>query len=142
MDWKNPLVLKVLEALYRVTNTKGKDVTFCWIPGHAGIQGNEHADRRAEEALNSNITPLQLPYSDFIPHIKEHIAAKWQAKWNNETDNKLHSIQPTIGIYKPGFRKNRREQVVLTRLRIGHTRLTATYIQETILLCVAAVTAK
>ena len=38
--------------------------------------------------------------------------------------NKHFQIQPTLGEWRPAFRKSRREQVVISRLCIGHTRLT------------------
>ena len=42
--------------------------------------------------------------------------------------NKLFKIQPTLGEWRPAPRKSRREQVVISRLRIGHTRLTHSFI--------------
>ena len=38
-------------------------------------------------------------------------------------DNKLFKIKPTVtlGEWPPGFRKSRKEEVVLSWLRIGHT---------------------
>ncbi len=51
-----------------------------------------------------------------------------QSRWDVLTDNKLHSIKPILGEWAPGFRAVRREEVVLSRLRIGHTRLTHTYL--------------
>ena len=53
---------------------------------------------------------------------------KWQQQWNISIHNKLYQIQPTLGEWRPAFRKSRREQVVLSRLRIGHTRLTHSFI--------------
>ena len=37
-------------------------------------------------------------------------------------------IQPTLGEWRPASRKSRREQVVISRLRIGHIRLTHSFI--------------
>ena len=41
--------------------------------------------------------------------------------------NKLFQIQPTLGEWRPTFRKSR-EQVVISRLHIVHTRLTHSFI--------------
>ena len=38
------------------------------------------------------------------------------------------AIQPTLGEWRPASRKSRRKQVVISRLRIGHTRLTHSFI--------------
>ena len=44
--------------------------------------------------------------------------------WNNSICNKLLDIKPTIGEYQSVVRNIRREEVVLARLRLGHTRVT------------------
>ena len=47
--------------------------------------------------------------------------------WTHFVD-KLFQIQPTLGEWRPALRKSRREQVVISRLRIGHTRLTHSFV--------------
>ena len=47
---------------------------------------------------------------------------------DNDIHNKLFQIQPILGEWRPASRKSRREQVVISRLRIGHTRLTHSFI--------------
>ena len=42
--------------------------------------------------------------------------------------NKLFQIQPTLGEWRPAFRKSRREQVVISQLCMGHTKLTHSFI--------------
>ena len=44
---KNPLVNRVLQACQEILSN-GKFITFCWIPSHRDITGNEHADRAAK----------------------------------------------------------------------------------------------
>ena len=104
---------------------------FCWVPGHCGIDGNERADRAAKEALNKTITPVKLPFTDRTPLIRSHLLKKWQTEWDKEKDklNKLYEIQPKIG---PPFLVNscRKDQVVINRIRIGHTRLSQSYLME------------
>ncbi|GBN35009.1 hypothetical protein AVEN_183827-1 [Araneus ventricosus] len=47
---------------------------------------------------------------------------KWQRHWDQEINNKLHSIKPIIENWSEDV--NRKRSTILTRLRIGHTRFT------------------
>ena len=82
----------------------------------------------AKESLNLDITASQVPYTDFNCHINHFIANKWQERWSSCPDNKLFKIKPTLGEWPPGFRNSRKEEVVLSRLRIGHTYFSHSYI--------------
>ena len=55
---------------------------------------------------------------------------EWQTSWNNSIGNKLLDIKPTIGEYQSVVRNIRREEVVLARLRLGHTRVTHSYLLQ------------
>ncbi len=112
-NWKDPLVQKVLETYHYIYTEKHKEVLLCWIPGHAGIRGNESADRAAKQALSGEMTELQMPYTDMKPRIKDHLKVKWKDKWDKAVNNKLHSIHPNIGPNRKASRKCRREEVVM-----------------------------
>jgi len=47
---------------------------------------------------------------------------------HNSLRNKLQSISPTIGVYQQVRSLSRRDAVIIQRLRIGHTRLTHSYL--------------
>ena len=94
-----------------------------------GIRGNEAADVAAKESFDFNITAYsQVPYTDLKPHINYFVSNKWQERWSSCPDNKLFTIKPTLGEWQPGFRNYRKEEVVLSRLRIGHTHFAHSYI--------------
>ena len=58
---KNPLVNRVLQACQEILSN-GKFITFCWIPSHKDITGNERADRGAKDALSkAQPTHFELP---------------------------------------------------------------------------------
>ena len=42
--------------------------------------------------------------------------------------NKLHSIKPSLGEWQPNYRIDRKEEVILARLRIGHTFITHSFL--------------
>ena len=48
---KNPLVDRVLQAYQKILSN-GTFITFCWLPSHRDIRGNEDADRAAKDALS------------------------------------------------------------------------------------------
>ena len=98
------------------------------IPRHIGIRGNEAADMAVNESLNQDITVSQVPYTDLKFHINCLISSKWQECWSPCRDNKLLKIKPTLGEWPPGFKKFRKEEVVVSRLRIGHAYFSHSYI--------------
>ena len=55
---------------------------------------------------------------------------EWQTSWNNSIGNKLLDIKPTIGEYQSVVRNIRREEVVLARPCLGHTRVTHSYLLQ------------
>jgi ribonuclease HI len=56
--FENPTILEVIEKS-NLLLASNKDIEFCWLPSHVGIQGNEKADGAAKAAL-------QLPISTNI----------------------------------------------------------------------------
>ena len=57
---------------------------------------------------------------------------KWQERWSAPSlpNNKKYKIRPVIGKWLSSYQNNRRSENILTRLRIGHTRLTHKLILE------------
>ena len=128
----NPLVVQVLDHIQSIPSHK--IVKFCWIPSHVGIPGNELADAAANEARagEEDIT-RRIPSSDLNPLVKNFIRDKWQRRYDDHHSYtrplKLKEIMPTISpFYVLGH--ERREEVVIHRLRIGHTRLTHGFLME------------
>ena len=122
----NPLIIKLLNKHDSISNSK--TIVYCWIPSHIGISGNEKADSAAKSALSQNIEHIKIPYTDYKPAVNKFILNKWQQRWNENEYNKLFSIKPILGEWRPGFRKSRKEEVILSRIRIGHTKLTHSFI--------------
>ena len=117
----DPLVQDVLRRLTSVERG-GKSVEFCWIPSHVGIDGNELADAAARRAASAPCTRrLPLPARDFYPAVREFAHSVWQQAWGGQRDNKLRELKPVLRPWRSGSRRNRQEEVVLSRLRIGHT---------------------
>ncbi|GFQ87656.1 RNase H domain-containing protein [Trichonephila clavata] len=116
----HPILVDITYAL--ANHLKKKDIRFCWIPGHAGITGNELADTAARSATGSS-ERFPIPHSDLKACFRQKLQSVWQSNWDQQTENKLHSVMPVLAPTVPSS-SNRREQVIWTRLRLGHTRLT------------------
>ena len=64
---------------------------------------------------------------DFLPRAKLLMRKEWKEIWNCCDGNKLHAINPTVGVTKQNYSRSRRDAVILNRLQIaeiGHTRAT------------------
>lgn len=101
---------------------------MCWKPSHIGVSENERADLAAKLALDLSPDNISIPYTDLKPQIYKFFLTKWQQRWNGNTNNKLFQIKPTLGEWRPAFRKSRKEQVIISRLHIGHSKLTRSFI--------------
>ena len=123
---ENPLIVKLLSRLDSISSHK--EIILCWIPSHIGARRNERADSAAKSALDLSPKVISIPYTDLKPTISKFPHTKWQQRRDINIHYKLFQIQPTLGEWRPAFRKSRREQVVISRLRNGHTRLTHSFI--------------
>lgn len=124
----NPLVQNILTLLTNITS-KNVKLEICWIPGHVGIKGNELADEAAKLAVTkATVDDKRMTHSDLKLHFKSTLARGFQKLWDNETNNKLKTIKPTVEPWDSSRRNNRREEVILTRLRIGHTLITHSFL--------------
>lgn len=104
---------------------RDNEITFCWLPGHAGIFGNELADKKAKEAINAKTVDIhiKIPVADIKSALKTIVYEKWNEEWMRQNNSKLKEVQPIIR-RNPDFNLSRMDQIKITRLRIGHTRVT------------------
>ena len=126
--WKSKKVIPELSSYTLASHMICSHVCYNYSSSsHVGIKGNEAADVKAKASLYLEISNFKLPCTDFKPFINRYILSKWQLSWDRATFNKLHEIKPVLG-KNTIYRSLRREEVFLTRLRIGHTRLTHSYL--------------
>ena len=71
---------------------------------------------------------FEIPSNNFKPFINNYVLSQWQSSWDTAVFNKLHAIKTNIENGSSAIRNLRREEVVITRLRIGHTRITHSYL--------------
>ena len=126
---ENPFICRITNLW--LLSDKGTRVRFCWIPSHCGIEGNERVDQLARETIDHDIDPLaNVHHADLKPLVNSYIQQLVQIKWGVAVHGRdLHYLlRPTLGSPKKFQHFTRAEEVVITRLRIGHTKATKSHI--------------
>ena len=127
----NTQLSKIFKTWWLSWKNQQKTLKLCWVPSHTGIQGNERADEGARSAIDSNeIENIALPYKDFYPIIKEKVREKWKDEWRRVQENKLREIKDVVCEWPSSHCRERRAEVTLCRLRIGHTLTTHRHLME------------
>ena len=125
--WDHPTVQTIMRFLVFL-HTIHKTVIFCWLPSHMGIYGNERADSAAKAALQKDVSECLISYTDAYQYISQYVRDLWQSEWDTAVNNKLHATKPLIGEQPSAYRSVRRDEVVLSRLKLGHSYLTHSYL--------------
>ena len=125
---KHPLIRKLQHEIHEAKQNS-KTVKICWVPGHAGIEGNETADREAKRASGAGNVIVAIPYTDMFAVIREKMEKRWEEQWHSK-QQKMLEIKNDVKKWKGEQGYSRKEQVVLNRVRSGHTKLTHGYLMD------------
>lgn len=123
------MIIEIKQLLLHFRNL-GIIIQFCWVPAHTGIKGNEEADKIAKKMLTNKYIGIKVPLGkdEAKSIIKSESMQRWQTDWEAEFNARhYHKIQKNVtGKRVTSLSLLRREEVVYTRLRLGHTGLNAT----------------
>ena len=127
----HPLICKILHHILAI-HKAGGEVTICWVPAHVGIPQNVQADEGAKAAAQEGVPTgnTAVHYRDYYPLIRSKVLDQWRQEWQSVTENKLRNIKLTVQSWESSSQKSRRMEVLLCRLRLGHTRLTHKWLLE------------
>lgn len=114
-----------IQAAQDLIDDETKNVTLTWIPGHTGIPGNEKADALANLGRTSRRLTRGVPGADAKHWVKTTVQNSWAEEWRTNRSLFIRKIKGTTDAWED--RQTRREQVVLSRLRTGHTRTSHDY---------------
>ena len=125
----NPIIQRIFLSLLTISSIKSH-LTFIWIPGHINFSPHEAVDEAAKKATSlPKITdPTPSPAQDLKILYSTKISKHWFKNWKEQTNNKLRKIKKEPIPWSSSHRESRQEEVILSRLRIGHTRMTHSYL--------------
>jgi|UniRef100_A0A2S2QP38 ribonuclease HI len=121
------------QSIQNIILSTDKSIKLMWVPSHIGIPGNELADELAMKAASSPDTKIYpiVTYDDVIHALKTKFYTLWQNQWEKQTNqnNKLRQIKPLTKKWpNPPVKLTRHEETIIARVRIGHTKITHSYL--------------
>ena len=124
----HPVLIEILEIYHRNAQD-GIECIMVWIPGHQGIAGNVRADLLAKKAHErTDVLVISVGHREFVSAVRKHVYDLFSKLWQEYRPTQLKQIKPLTGCWVSCVRKSRREEVILCRLRLGHTRLTHSHV--------------
>jgi ribonuclease HI len=124
----HPLIRKLQHDIAALRDER-KLVELFWIPGHVGITGNESADQAAKRIARGEFTYTPIYYHDMYPVVSKAIRRSWNQQWR-DSKQKMYEIRTTTGSWNSEGKLKRRDEVIINRLRSGHTLLTHGYLMD------------
>ena len=123
----NPLVQRIRNRIA----ASNREVCFCWVPSHIGVQGNEQVDRAAREAITrEEVEEVDIPRSDLKCYCRRAMTERWRLRWEALAGNKYREVTAGIRPLPNATSRSRTWEVTLARLRIGHCTLTHRFLME------------
>ena len=107
--------------------TSGYGVTLRGVPSHVGIQGNKIVDIEARRASSRPPEFIPIPFRNWYPEIRRQAKELWRQQWRSESRD-FYELKPTLKKWAKMFQMSRREEVIINRLRLGHTLITHGYL--------------
>lgn len=123
--FKCPLIRFIYTMVYQITSFSGSCV-FLWCKGHAGIHGNEEADRLAKAGAYSDDLITSIPSKDWFTHKKRQVFLQWKEDWDDWASSSLsqyaniHQFLPNINLLD-----NKNKQSIMIRMKTAHGRYPA-----------------
>lgn len=93
-----------------------------------GVHGSTVVDQEARDALDEPVSNCSVPCTYFDPFMAKCILGCLQDSWDQQIHNGLYEVHSLVGWTPCSCGQSWKEQVVLTRCRVGHSRLAHGYL--------------
>lgn len=119
------------EIILKIINITSSNIIFVWVPRHFH-NGNEFADKIAADEtvvtrIDENCESFDLTATDFKTAVNNHMNDQLIRSWWSKTNNKYRCVYWMID-YFPAWNISKKEQMVINRVRSGHSYITHDYL--------------
>jgi len=122
-------VQRILILLHSLSSSSSS-CAFLWISRHINLPDFDAVDFAAKQSLHfTKITDPSLSSAYGLKtYYRSFITSSWHNTWHTQSLTKLRSIKKTPTPSSSSNRTSRHEEIIISRLRIGHSRLTHSYV--------------
>ena len=122
----NHTIEKLKIDIHSIITTFSVKITLQWIPSHCDLPGNEAADRLAKRGANKEQPNIPISQNTCKQIIKQNLKTEWLNNWaQSKTGRSVYTHLKEPNPRDPINTLERREQVVIYRLRTQHIQLNA-----------------
>ena len=119
-----PRIIALKQEASNFISFRKRRLVLQWIPGHAGIPGNEKADRLAKHGSGLEQPQISTTYQTAKQIIKNNYKEEWMNSWARGTTGRvLYNHMSTTKTNDPIRLLNRKHQSHIFQLRVQHTPL-------------------